>query len=498
MSKLRICLVSSEVAPFAKTGGLADVVAGLARWLGRQGHDVRVFMPRYANLRVPAGVELEDAGFGTVNVEFDGTSTQFRVVHATLPDSDVPVMFVDCPTMFGREQLYSSTYSDEHVRFGLLCRATLESCQRMQWGPDVFHLNDWHTALLPLYLKTLYAWDELFDGAKTVLTIHNIGFQGQFGPGVIHDLGMDSVRKYFHQEDLAHGHVNFLKTGILYADVVTTVSQTYAREIQTEAFGMGLADVLSQRAGSLAGIVNAVDYDEWNPETDARIPANYSLRDLAGKVKCKQALLERFDLQYDVRTPVFGVVSRLTGQKGFDLMPDALPVLLHEEEIQLVVLGSGEERYEQYFQWLRDRFPDRVAVYRGYHEELAHWIEAGADAFLMPSHYEPCGMNQMYSLRYGTVPVVRRTGGLADTVRQFDPRTGEGTGYLFDEYDAGELVRACRRLLRVWPDRPTWSVLVRNGMQEDFSWNREGPRYVELYEQLKSSHGGRATARGGE
>jgi len=355
----------------------------------------------------------------------------------------------------------------------------------MGWGPDVFHCNDWHTGLLPLYLKAGYAWDELFRDTKTLLTIHNIGYQGAFPAERLAELDLDEHRDLLYREDLDAGVLNMLKTGLLYADALSTVSETYAREIQTEEYGMGLEGILQARADHLFGIVNGVDYDVWSPEADELIPHRFSPDDPTGKAKNKRELLERFSLApADDGVPLLGIVSRLTGQKGFELLPDVLPVFLQRQDLRLVVLGSGEEKYESYFQWLRDTFPEKVAVYRGYDDALAHAIEAGSDLFLMPSRYEPCGLNQMYSLRYGTIPVVRKTGGLADTVRPFDPATGEGTGFLFDEFTSEGLFRALGEALHVFRDRKAWKRLVANAMREDFSWERQAGLYVDLYERL--------------
>ncbi|MEO0481052.1 MAG: glycogen synthase GlgA [Planctomycetota bacterium] len=484
MSTLKICLVSSEVTPFSKTGGLADVLHGLGRYLGAAGVDVRIFTPLYDSV-ARGGHRLEpDDSFDPVGIDFGGSKQHFQLQKATLPESEVPVWFIDCPAMFGRDQLYSSTYQDEHIRFGLLSRAAIEACQHMGWIPDVFHCNDWHTGLLPLYLKSVYAWDEKLKNSKTLLTIHNIGYQGQFAASVLEDLGLKEVAGLLHQEDLRRDQINFLKTGLIYSDHLSTVSETYAREIQEPDGGRGLEGILSARADHLSGIVNGVDYGDWSPQTDPNIPANFSAKDLSGKKECRDALLDRMNLKQADGTPVIGVVSRLTPQKGFDLLPDILPVLLRERNLRLCILGSGEQRYEEYFQWLRDRFPDQVGIYRGYHEELAHWIEAGSDMFLMPSMYEPCGLNQMYSLRYGTVPIVRRTGGLADTVQAWDGETG--TGFSFDDYEPQQLLDAIRAACSAFDSEKTWATIQQNGMSQDFSWEKQGPLYEKLYKSLIS------------
>ena len=485
---LRICLVSSEVAPFAKSGGLADVAGGLARHLGAQGHDVRVFMPLYPRVREGDWELTPSSNVQDADMWFGKQDYSYSVLTTPLPGQSgdgepAMVYFVECPALYDRTTIYTDD-DDEHIRFAMLSRAVLESCQRMQWAPDVIHCNDWHTGLLPLYLKTTYAWDQLFSDTRTLMTIHNIGYQGTFPAENLQDLDLMAQRPHLDRRDLQEGRVNFLKTGLLHADALTTVSRTYAKEIQTPEYGMGLEDVLRQRQDDLHGIVNGIDYGDWDPASDKLIPHNFDASDLSGKAKDKQALLEEFSLAYDERVPVLGIVSRLTGQKGFELLPDVLPILLHKHDLRLIVLGSGESAHEQYFQWLRDTYPEQVAVYRGYSNELAHQIEAGADMFLMPSRYEPCGLNQMYSLKYGTVPIVRRTGGLADTVESFDPATGRGTGFVFDAFDSKALYGAVAKALAVWRMPTAWARLVQNGMSRDFSWERQGKEYENLYQSL--------------
>jgi len=481
-------MVSSEVAPFAKTGGLADVAAAVTRFLGREGHDVRLLMPFYECIRAGDWKIEPDPRLAGIDVPMGEQTFRCSISRVALPDSDVEVLLLDCPQLYGRDRLYGYD-SDEYLRFGVLSRAAPVLCQWMEWAPDIIHLNDWHTALTSLYLKAEQGWDELFAKTKTLLTLHNIAYQGVFPESVLGELGLEQHRELLHQDDLEQGQINFLKTGILYADALTTVSETYAREIQTPDFGMGLQEMLKARSDSLFGIINGVDYGEWSPETDELIAQKYSAADLEGKVANKRALLEAFDLAYDERAPLLGIVTRLAAQKGLELLMEVLPVVLKESDARLVVLGSGDEKYEKYFQWLRDAFPEQAGFYRGYHNELAHQIEAGADVFLMPSRYEPCGLNQMYSLRYGTVPVVRRTGGLADTVEPFDAATGKGTGFVFDEFSGQALLDSIREALVVWKDRAAWKQLVQNGMARDFSWDRQGKHYLELYRRLIGAGG---------
>ncbi len=482
-ANLKICFVSSEVVPFSKTGGLADVSGALGKFLGRQGVDVRLFTPCYDTIDRRRFTLHPVEFLQQIPLQMGDRRLLFDVQTARLPGSDVDVYFIDCPELYHRGTLYTD-HPDEYLRFAVLSRAAIECCQRMGWGPDVFHCNDWQTALIPLYLKTVYSWDQLFRHSKTVLTIHNIGYQGQFSSSIIETLGLAEHRQRFWQDDLAIGLVNFLKTGILYADVITTVSETYAREIQTEAYGAGLHPFLQMRADSLVGIVNGVDYEEWNPETDPYIPYHYSIRDLSGKEKNKAFLLNQLGLTFEPNIPVYGIVSRLTAQKGFDLLFDCLADILAHNAIRFVVLGSGESRYEDFFQATQQAFPNKFCFYRGYSNELAHLIEAGADMFVMPSRYEPCGLNQIYSLKYGTIPIVRKTGGLADTVQNYDWLTQSGTGFVFEHFTSDGLRWALGSAYETFQHRDAWLTLMRNAMSQNFSWDVQGQKYIALYWQL--------------
>ncbi len=485
-SPLKICIVASEVTPYAKTGGLADVAAALGRHLARAGADARVVMPMYRRV---AGV-VEDlrplAAVQDVGVKCGDRTLHFSVSTARLPGSSAPVWFVRCPELYDRDGIYEDR-GDEHLRFGLLNRAAIETCQRLQWAPDVIHCNDWHTALIPLYLRAVYGWDRMFANTKTLLSIHNIGYQGMYSTDVLDSLELGGQRSLLYQEDVAEGRVNFLKTGILYADALSTVSETYAREVQTEEYGMGLHELLRARSDHFFGIVNGVDYDDWNPSSDRWIPAHYDAKDLAGKAACKRHLLQSAELPVDDRAPVLGIVSRLTAQKGFDLLPDVLPVFLQRLDMRLVVLGSGEQRYEDYFRWLQGQYPRKVVFHAGYSEEIAHHIEAGSDLFLMPSRYEPCGLNQMYSLRYGTIPVVRQTGGLADTVEPWNAEKRTGNGFVFERFEDESLFRALEFALHTWSDREAWQVLVQNAMRADWSWEKQIRHYLDLYGRMVGS-----------
>ena len=480
---LKICLASSELAPLAKTGGLADVNSALSVYLHQQGHDIRVLLPFYASLdRTNLEIEPVDNLQG-LSVSIGPWDVEYSIDRATLRTNGLPVYLLRCPELYERPGLYTSG-ADEHLRFILLSRVAFEMCQRMRFAPDIFHCHDWHTALIPLFLRTIYSWDTLFARTRTVMTIHNIGYQGVFGADIRNDLDLGHGEYLLHQDDLAEGRINFLKMGLLLADLLTTVSPTYAEEIQRPEYGMWLDGILRTRRNDLVGILNGVDYDEWNPETDPLIPANYTSRRISGKRSCKLALMREMGLAGGKEQPLIGVVTRLVSQKGIDLMERVLPGLLAKRNFSLAVLGSGEPLYEAFFASLQRALPDRVSFFRGYNNKLAHCIEAGSDMFLMPSVYEPCGLNQMYSLKYGTIPIVRETGGLADSVQQINATERTGTGILFRDYDEPGLSWAINRALDLFEDQPLWRKIMRNGMAMDFSWEQQGSRYVDIFRQL--------------
>jgi starch synthase len=480
---LKICLATSELTPLAKTGGLADVCSALAAYLHRAGHDVRVVLPRYSIID-SQGLDIVPVDYlQHIPMRIGAREGHFSIDTVQLPGTTLGIYLVRCPELYDRAGIYTAE-ADEYLRFVLLSRAAVEMCQHMGFAPDIFHCHDWHTSLIPLYLKTTYAWDRLFANARSVLTIHNIGYQGVFNASVLPDLYLDGAHHMLYQDDLGLGRINFLKTGILHAQLLTTVSPTYAREIQGEEYGMGLQELLRARGDTLVGILNGVDYREWNPETDPLIPARYSRTRLAGKGVCKRELMKDLALAGGASQPVIGMVTRLTAQKGIDLLQKVLPPLMQRRSFALAVLGSGEARYERFFAWLQDHYRDRVCFYRGFNNKLAHWIEAGSDMFLMPSRFEPCGLNQMYSLRYGTVPIVRETGGLADSVRLYDPRTREGDGIVFRDYHEAGLEWALNAALDLFQNEPIWHRIMQNGMAKDLSWERQGSRYVELFREL--------------
>ena len=486
MSSFKVLLTATEVAPLAKAGGLADVTAALGAYLQRAGHDIRIIMPHYAGINA-MGLDVRPVeGLQSLAIDIGPQRIEFSIGLLAMPDSGLRVYLLYCPQFYDREGIYTDD-ADEHARFILLSRAAIEMCQHLQWAPDVFHCNDWHTALVPLYLKTLYQWDKLFEQSGSVLTIHNIGHQGIVDTDALRDMGLADSAHLFHQEDLARGHVNFLKTGVLHADVLTTVSPTYAREIQTEEYGMGLEDLLRERRKVLTGILNGADYQEWDPEHDNLIPHSYNARNLVGKEQNKRALMKSLGLEHDPKAPLLGMIARLGWQKGVMLMQEALPRLLRRHRISLAVLGSGEPEYEAFFAALQQQFPGRVHFHAGFSNRLAHWIEAGSDMFLMPSAYEPCGLNQMYSMRYGTIPIVRKTGGLADSVQRYDPITGEGTGIVFEKFDAQSFAAAVEEAIELYRDTAAWIALVGNAMAADFSWDAIGPQYVDVYRGLRDA-----------
>jgi starch synthase len=483
---LKICLIASEVAPFSKTGGLADVSAALTKYLHAAGHEVRLFTPLYsaidrAHMAAHPAADLQDVPLACGSHQY-----RYSVLTAAAPQTSAGIYFIDCPALYARESIYS-TDPDEHLRFIALTRAAFQCCQRLRFSPHIVHAHDWHAAFAPLYLQVAYGGNALFRHTRSILTIHNIGYQGVFAASAVADLGLGERSDRLHQDDLRAGHINPLKHGILYADAITTVSPTYAAEICTPEYGMGLQDVLRARGAALFGILNGADYDEWDPRHDRYLPRRYDAAHLEVKAALKQQFLQRCRLTVGAEAPLVGFVSRMATQKGFDITFDALSQGLRAQDFALVGLGSGEARYEDFFAGLQQSFPGRAAFHRGYSNELAHWIEAGSDLFLMPSLYEPCGLNQMYSLRYGTVPLVRRTGGLADTVEQYDLASRVGTGIVFDEFSPAAFAQALRGALDLYAQRAHWRRLVKNGMRADFSWTRQGARYVALYERLARS-----------
>ncbi len=486
---MRIAIAAAEAAPFARVGGLSDVVGALAKAVSALGHDVFLFLPSYAAIdRKVHAVESVPAA-GTIYVPMGERTEQVRVFRTDLPGGeDVSVLLVGHEGYFGRPGIYVDPetrkgYPDEVERYALFSRAILEISRAMELGLDVIHLNDHHAALTAVYLREFYRDDPKLGSPGVVFSIHNLGYMGRFGSELLPRIGFPQDACTYGSAFEYRGGVSTLKLGIEYADYVNTVSEQYAREISSSGeFGLGLEGVLAERreAGRLVGILNGVDYGVWDPSVDPLIPARYSVDDLGGKRTCKEELLRRSELDGDVRVPLVGMVSRLADQKGFDLVREVGDAIV-DLGVSLVVLGTGQEEYHAFLTELASRRPGRVAAHLTFDNELAHWIEAGADMFLMPSRYEPCGLNQMYSLRYGTVPVVRATGGLVDTVVDYDPASGAGTGFAFAEYDAGAMLRTIERAVAAFRDHDAWSAIVRRGMEQDFGWAASAGKYLDLY-----------------
>jgi starch synthase len=480
---MRILFVASEGLPFSKTGGLADVVEALPKALVVRGHEVAVVLPRYRGTQAGAVV------VPSLTVPLGNRLRFPAVLDGTLLNG-VRYFFVDDPAYFDRDGLYggpAGDYPDNAERYSEFCRAAIEISKHV-WPTDVFHCHDWQTALLPVLLRTSYGDDPVVKDLPVVFTIHNMGYHGQFRRDVLPRAGIPEM--VFNPGALEfYGDVNFLKGGLVYSDYLTTVSPTYAQEIQTREFGYGLDGVVRGRGDRVVGILNGVDYTAWNPAKDSFIAAKYSAKDLAGKQACKQDLLQTFGLANDnPHRAVLGIVSRFADQKGFDLIADRAHEVLRED-VMLVVLGTGDRRYEDLFRALANAYPGRVGVKFAYDNTVAHKIEAGADIFLMPSRYEPCGLNQIYSLKYGTVPVVRATGGLDDTVENFDVEHGTGTGFKFSEYTGAAFLYAVKQALHHFADERIWRRIQLNGMVKDFSWKTPAAEYAKIYEAARVARG---------
>jgi starch synthase len=488
MRHLKICYVSSEVVPFAKTGGLADVAGALPVALKEMDQDIRLMMANYKSINERKFVLREVIRLKEVNVSLNDETKIVDGKTAFLPNSKVHVYFLHIPEYFDRKELYvdpatGKDFEDNAERFAFFSKATLETLKLLYWQPDIIHCNEWQTALIPFYLKTIYKDDEFFKNARTVLTLHNLAYQGSYPLDKAQKIGIG--REYLKPgaEFEFYGNLNLLKGGILFADVLNTVSEKYAQEItESSEYGFGFEQILASRKKDLVGILNGVDYEQWNPETDNLIAQNYNTDTLDDKVKNKKVLCKQNDLEFSEDVPVVGIISRLTDQKGFDLIAEAAEQLM-KMKLQLIILGTGEPKYHQLLEKMAKQYPEKLSVNLRFDNKLAHLIEAGSDMFLMPSFFEPCGLNQMYSLKYGTVPIVRETGGLADTIENYNPKTGSGTGFTFAKYDASEMLKAIRNAIKTYPDKKIWRALQKEGMKKDFSWAQSARKYQELYER---------------
>jgi starch synthase len=477
---MHIVFAASECAPWAKTGGLGDVVSALPRTLVKLGHKVSVFIPYYR--QVAKAVPNAPVVLASLTIPYPSYNRFARILDGGVVNG-VQMYFVDSPELFDRESFYatpSGDYPDNAERFGLLSRAVIEA-SKVLGVPDVFHVHDWQTAMLAVLLRSTYYFDPVLRHVPAVLTIHNAGYQGWFPPQTMETLLLPWDMFTFDKLE-QNDKVNFLKGGIVYSDALTTVSRTYAEEIQTPELGGGLEGALRQRSGDLFGILNGVDYEEWDPAIDPHIAAHYTADDLTGKKECRRDLLHAFGLKnVGEETAVIGVASRFATQKGFDLIVEILDRLVQEDMV-LVVLGDGEEYYERLMVEMATRYSSKVRVQVKYDKVMGHKVEAGSDMFLMPSRYEPCGLNQIYSLKYGTVPVVRATGGLEDTIDEGPD--GEGNGFKFKDYSGDALMGALQRALKVFGDKEVWTRMMQRGMAQDFSWDKPAQEYVRIYERV--------------
>ena len=485
---LNILFCTSEVTPYSKTGGLADVSNSLPQELNALGHAVRVITPKYGPLdeRKLRIYEIKRLTGIEVPVGDKIAICNIKSSFIISPKGKVQVFLLENDEYFGKASPYvdaktGKDYPNNDERFIFYNRAVVQVLGLLGWQPDVIHCNDWQTGLIPAYLKTIHSKDPLLSSVKSVFTIHNLAYQGLFPHKSFLKTGLpDSI--YNDDGVQYYDHFSFLKTGLMYSDSITTVSEKYAEEIcTTEEYGYGFEGILKKRKKDLTGILNGVDYTVWNPERDSLIPFRYSSKELPLKREDKKALCKHFKLEHDAEIPVIGIISRFTDQKGLDLIEKIMPDLM-KENIFLCVLGMGDKKYHKMFEKFRKKFPKKIGLHIGFSEEIAHLIEAGSDIYLMPSKYEPCGLNQMYSLRYGTIPVVRATGGLADTIDEY--KNGKGNGFLFDKYEPSAFMTAIKKALKLFKNRDEWVKLVRQAMGYDYSWEVNAKKYIDLYKSL--------------
>ncbi|MBX5450954.1 glycogen synthase GlgA [Thermogemmatispora sp.] len=481
-SPLKILILAAEIVPFVKVGGLADVVGALPKALQALGHDVRLAMPRYRQVD-PERFQLTPV-LDRITVDMNKFQATVSVRRGTI-GNDIPVYMIDAPRFFERENVYG--YTDDGERFILFCRAALEAMRALDWSPDIIHCNDWHTGIVPNWMHTIYRHDPFYAGAATVYTIHNLAYHGIFGYRILEVAGVAANGFLYPQIAELANVVDIMGRGILFADAITTVSERYAQEILTPAFGEKLDHLLRSRKDRLFGILNGIDYEEWNPANDRYIAATFDANTLERRAENKRALQEQAHLPPRPDVPLLAMISRLTDQKGFDLLAQIAHPLL-AQGVQFVVLGIGDPHYQELFQHLKQQYPDQVASFFTFNTELAHRIYSGSDMFLMPSRFEPCGLGQMIAMRYGSVPIVHSVGGLADTVHEYDPRSGEGNGFTFMRYDPWELFAAIVRALELYRFPDIWRDLQRRGMAADYSWHASAVRYVDVYRNALSFH----------
>lgn len=485
-----VLFVTSEVFPYSKTGGLADVSNSLPQALNSLGNEVRIITPKYGQLderrlQIHEIKRLKDISLNMAGKDYK-YSIKSSFIHGK--NTKAQIYLLENNDFFKNKGIYQNSktkgdFTNNDERYMFFCKAVLEVLEILQWKPDIIHCNDWQTGLIPAYVKTTYKNNPQIGDIKTVFTIHNLAYQGNFPKTTFDKSGLpenvftDTGAKF-------HDKFSYLKAGIRYADRITTVSQKYAEEIRSDkSYSCGMEDVLNERKKDLVGILNGIDNNIWNPSFDKIIQYRYTYQEIPLKYENKRELLEKFKLDYDENVPLIGVIGRLVDQKGFDLIVEAFPDIM-KENVQMIILGTGDEKYQKLLMKMKKKYPKKLIVHIGFDEDLAHWIEAGSDIFLMPSKYEPCGLNQMYSLKYGTIPVVRNTGGLSDTV--IDYKSPKGTGFLFDKYDAKEMMKAIKTALDAYKNKKLWYGLMRNGMALDFSWNMSAKKYMDMYKQICS------------
>lgn len=484
---MKILMTASESVPEVKSGGLADVIGSLPAAMARRGHAVKLFIPHYSS------IDLKANGFTRATERFDINlaGKLISVEVTTRTDSKLPleICLIKVDDLFDRNGMYidpssGKDYKDNDLRFGYFCRAVLEFTKRRRWQPDVIHSHDWQAALVNVYCRTVYKNDPFLRDIPTLFTIHNLAYQGTFPPDNFARLGFSESLFYPASPFEFYGKLNFLKAALFYSDKISTVSETYAREIQsTSEFGCGLEGVLRERTDDLTGILNGVDYTIWSPSKDNLIDHKFYRDNLGGKRYNKVELLNYASLPVRDNTPLVGMVSRLVDQKGFDLIAEVADDIF-AMNLQMVLLGTGDRKYHELFESLQRKYPEKLKIFLTFDNRLAHRIEAGCDLFLMPSRYEPCGLNQLYSLKYGTVPVVRRVGGLADTVEDYDANSGQGTGFVFDKYDSASMLEALQRAMTTFKQRRVWTKIMKAGMSRDFSWDESASKYESLYREL--------------
>ncbi|MBE2254636.1 MAG: glycogen synthase GlgA [Ignavibacteria bacterium] len=485
-----VLFVTSEVIPYSKTGGLADVSNSLPQALNSLSNEVRIITPKYGQLDERRLQIHEIKRLKDINLDMAGKKYKYSIKSSFIhgKNTKAQIYLLENQDFFKNKGIYQNIktkkdFPNNDERYMFFCKAVLEVLEILQWKPDIIHCNDWQTGLIPFFIKTLYKDNPHISDIKTVFTIHNLAYQGNFPKSTFKKT--DLSEDFFSDNTVKfHDKFSYLKAGIKYADKVTTVSQKYAEEIRTDKeYSSGMEDVLNERKKDLVGILNGIDNSVWNPSFDKVIDYRYTYQEIPLKYENKRELLEKHKLTYDENIPLIGIISRLVDQKGFDLIVDAFDEIM-KENIQMIILGTGEEKYQKFLMKMKKKYNDKLIIHIGFDEELAHKIEAGSDMYLMPSKFEPCGLNQMYSLKYGTVPIVRNTGGLSDTVTNYKDAK-KGNGFLFEKYDAKEMVKTIKTAVNIYQnDRKLWYGLMKNGMALDFSWNLSAKKYMDLYKQI--------------